>query len=286
MSLQVDGNDQEASRCASSRGEFQAFLDTEFPIGAMCALISRRSGRLEAMTQQVTGRLLCRSIEPAEDGQTWYELVIDPRDGTGVAPEPLILWVKAPERHGRAGDLWESEVRTDDADDWVLRLNADPPQQWRPTSKMRAAVTAAYPEHSETGSVATRLALYLATLLAIVALFLAACNDDGRPAVSDWQSVWADASTQLPTLSQIGNPPDREVCSHALGILRSIRSDLLPTPEPALDVAVTEWMTVAEDAMFECPPSSHKISGLQDAYAELEQLEAEVEAVLNIDLQP
>ncbi len=88
----------------------------------------------------------------------------------------------------------------------------------------------------------------------------------------------------MPTLDELGDPPDRDVCGHALGVLRSERPDLLPAPDPALDVAVEEWVVIAEDAMFECPPSSHEIADLAQAYEELARLEAEVNAVLELDL--
>jgi hypothetical protein len=88
----------------------------------------------------------------------------------------------------------------------------------------------------------------------------------------------------MPTLDELGDPPDRDICGHALGILRAERPDLLPAPDPALDVAVEEWVLIAEDAMFECPPSSHEIADLAQAYEELARLEAEVNAVLSIDL--
>lgn len=58
---------------------------------------------------------------------------------------------------------------------------------------------------------------------------------------------------------------------------------LFPTPDPALDPVVEEWVRVAEDAFFECPPSSASIPDLASAYAELQRLEAEVEVVLRID---
>ena len=115
-------------------------------------------------------------------------------------------------------------------------------------------------------------------------LLLAACTGSDRPSTEEWQPVWQAASDAMPTLEELGDPPDSDICGHALGILRAERPDLLPAPDPALDVAVEEWVIIAEDAMFECPPSSHEIADLAQAYEELARLEAEVNAVLDIDL--
>jgi hypothetical protein len=126
--------------------------------------------------------------------------------------------------------------------------------------------------------------LALAIGLAAVMLLAAACSDGDRPTASDWEQIWTDTTDELPTLLQLGDPPNRDLCSHALGALRSSRPNLFPTPDAALDGVVTEWVTVAEDAMFECPPSSHGIPDLASAYDELARLGAEVDVVLEIDL--
>lgn len=124
----------------------------------------------------------------------------------------------------------------------------------------------------------------LAALLAIAVLMVSACTGGGRPAIEDWGPTWEDTRAVIPALASLGYPPDREVCGHTLGVLRSLQPDLFPTPDLAFDEAVKEWVTVAEDAMFECPPSSHKVPDLAYAYEELARLEAEVDAVLSIDL--
>jgi len=124
--------------------------------------------------------------------------------------------------------------------------------------------------------------LALAIFLA-VALSVAACSESDRPLASDWEQIWAETTDELPTPLELGDPLSRDLCGHALGALRSSRPNLFPTPDPALDAVVTEWVTVAEDAMFECPPSSHEIPDLASAYEELARLEAEVDVVLDID---
>ena len=126
---------------------FQGFLDDQFPIGAMCAVISTKDGRLDATSPVATGRLLCSAVNRDESGQWWHELVIDPRGSVDGEVEPLSLWVSAPRRHEGIGRLWECEVRMNGTASCSLRLNADPPEPWRPTLQMREAVTKAYAEH-------------------------------------------------------------------------------------------------------------------------------------------
>ena len=127
--------------------EFQEFLDEKFPIGAMCAVITLGGGHLDATTQIATGRLLCSGVEQDDSGRSWYQLTIDSSGSISDEPEVQRLWVTAPRQHGDSGVLWESDVRTDEATECILRLNADPPEQWRPTSEMREAVTQAYAAH-------------------------------------------------------------------------------------------------------------------------------------------
>jgi hypothetical protein len=87
----------------------------------------------------------------------------------------------------------------------------------------------------------------------------------------------------VPSAAELGDPPDRALCSAALGVLRTKSAELSPTPDLAIDSVVTEWVRVAEDLLFECPPSSDRIPNLAFAYDEMLRLEVEVEAVLAID---
>jgi hypothetical protein len=122
-----------------------------------------------------------------------------------------------------------------------------------------------------------------AVLLGLV-MTAAACSDGGRPSASEWESAWTATVEAMPTLEQMGDPPDRDTCSHALGVLRSGQTELIPTPDPVLDATVQEWLAVAEDAMFECPPTSAELPNLEVAYDELGRLAAEIDVVLEIDL--
>jgi hypothetical protein len=68
-------------------------------------------------------------------------------------------------------------------------------------------------------------------------------------------------------------------------VVRSESGDLFPTPDLAIDDVVTDWVRIAEDLLFECPPASQRVPSLEYAYGELARLEAEVATVLAIDTE-
>jgi hypothetical protein len=129
-----------------------------------------------------------------------------------------------------------------------------------------------------------RIAWLLTVLVALALVAFAVCSRSERPAVTDWEPTWEITTAAVPSLATLGSPPDRAVCGHALGVLRSVQSDLFPTPDLAIDEAVREWVAIAEDAMFECPPSSRDLPDLATAYEELARLEAEVAAAIDVDV--
>ncbi len=119
--------------------------------------------------------------------------------------------------------------------------------------------------------------------LLLIVLVLASCATS-RPTVETWEPIWKRVSDGIPSEATIGNTdPDRAVCSDALAFLRSNRNDLFPTPDLAIDDAVADWVEVAEDAFFECPPRNQQIVGFAEAYAELARLRGEIELVLDMD---
>jgi hypothetical protein len=122
--------------------------------------------------------------------------------------------------------------------------------------------------------------LQVFVLFMVLPIALGACGNRERPSVSDWRPTWDAIVDRLPSSSELGSPPDQEVCSRALGELRSLSPDLIPTPDLAVEQAVQEWVRVAEEMMFECPPSSDRIPDLESGYAELDRFEAEVDVVL------
>ncbi|MDH3517829.1 MAG: hypothetical protein OEM66_02770 [Acidimicrobiia bacterium] len=121
-----------------------------------------------------------------------------------------------------------------------------------------------------------------ATLLALV-LGVAACADLTRPSIGDWSAQWVSAVAGIPSRSELGDPPSRQLCDDAVGFLRSAEEELIPTPDAAIDGVVEEWLAVSKDAFFECPPTSPAVPDFASAYAELARLQAEVEVVLEMD---
>jgi hypothetical protein len=65
--------------------------------------------------------------------------------------------------------------------------------------------------------------------------------------------------------------------------IRSNREELFPTPDLAIDNTVTDWVEIAEDAFFECPPNNEQIGSFFEAFEELARLQAEIEVVLEMD---
>jgi hypothetical protein len=119
--------------------------------------------------------------------------------------------------------------------------------------------------------------------VAALLVVAAACGSTDRPAVAEWQPVWDAIVAGIPTAAELGQPPDRDRCNEGLGFLRSSQGSLFPTPDQAIDGAVREWVEIAEDAMFECPPASDAIPSMEFAYGQLDRLRAEVASVLAID---
>jgi len=126
---------------------------------------------------------------------------------------------------------------------------------------------------------------YSKVIACIVAfgLVAAACGNDERPSVNEWRAQWQGAMDGLPTSAALGQPPERTLCRTTLGHIRELQGDLLPTPDAAIDGTVSEWLRVAEDAFFECPPSSAELPSMAAAYGELDRLAAEINVVLSID---
>lgn len=87
----------------------------------------------------------------------------------------------------------------------------------------------------------------------------------------------------FPTPEELGDPPDHAVDSHGLGVLRSEAAGLTSTPDLEIDDVVTDWLKIAENTVYECPPSNQTIPNVEFAYNELARLEAEVAVVLAID---
>ncbi len=77
-----------------------------------------------------------------------------------------------------------------------------------------------------------------------------------------------------------GGEPTPSECSEALVMLREVAPNLRPTPDEAIDGTVDQWLLVAEETMFECPPETGEFTSFEEAYAELDRLASQVDAVV------
>jgi hypothetical protein len=131
------------------RRRLQEILDREFPEGALCAVMTRVGGRIEEDESCATGRLVCEGAERNPDG-VWYRITIDPRRSVDEESEVIQLWTGEPHRCHDSKHLWEADVRTPEDTTSILRLNASPPEPWRPSIEMRSAVTERYAGYLKT----------------------------------------------------------------------------------------------------------------------------------------
>lgn len=113
---------------------------------------------------------------------------------------------------------------------------------------------------------------------AAVVLLIVACGG-GRPATAEWRSEWGRLLAAVPERAAFADGPDAGLCSEALVRVREAEADVLPTPDEALDAPVRSWLRTARETFFECPPRSGVV-GFDNAYDELDALEAEVMAGL------
>lgn len=132
---------------------------------------------------------------------------------------------------------------------------------------------------------ATPVLFRVVAVVGLLSVLLGACGGDDRPTVEAWLPAWDRIVDAVPSPDELGIPPDRAVCSTALGVVRSESGDLFPTPDLAIDDVVKDWVRIAEDLLFECPPASQRVPSLAYAYGELARLEAEVATVLAIDIE-
>jgi hypothetical protein len=93
-----------------------------------------------------------------------------------------------------------------------------------------------------------------------------------RPSVQEWQPTWDRAVAGIPPETVAGENPPREICDKTLVSLREISPELSPTPALAVDDAVMDWIDIAEDAFFECPPAGQQVGSFAQAYELLRRL--------------
>jgi hypothetical protein len=129
-----------------------------------------------------------------------------------------------------------------------------------------------------------RCAFGLGLVVVLVALSASACGTVSRPSLEEWQPRWVAVQALVPSQGDLGDEPDRELCNQIHVAVREEARGLIPTPDPALDDAVRDWVKIAEATFFECPPRERELDGFGDAYNELARFAAEVDAVVLIDL--
>lgn len=122
----------------------------------------------------------------------------------------------------------------------------------------------------------------IAALLAAAALVLASCSTV-RPTAEEWQPTWDQALAAIPSESVVGENPSKAICDKTLASLRINRARLFPTPDLAIDDTVRDWVDIAEDAFFECPPRNERVGSFAQAYGLLRRFQSEIESVLEMD---
>jgi len=98
-----------------------------------------------------------------------------------------------------------------------------------------------------------------------------------RPDPVPWQETWTAIRARVPDATALSAPDGHPACEQLLVAARRARAELLPTPDPAMDAAVAQWIDTAGAIAFDCPGESGRV---QTALEELHLIEAEVDASL------
>lgn len=138
-------------------------------------------------------------------------------------------------------------------------------------------VTTTHPPRATKGP--RRLSVVLLVLVVVVGGV--ACGRADRPAIAAWQETWETAQRIVPPPDTLQSPPRTETCDRVVASLRSIRGELLPSPDPLVDERVDDWLSSAESVFFECFDTAGPGRSVETAYAHLERLRAEVETALD-----
>lgn len=118
------------------------------------------------------------------------------------------------------------------------------------------------------------------SILIVIAFGLVACSGQSRPSRAEWRQHWDRVVERVPTLDDLDVDDSKAQCVEALALVREERVYLIPAPEVALDDPVDDWLNVADETFFECPPRSGEIRGFEQAYVLLDDYVAEVQAIL------
>lgn len=124
-----------------------------------------------------------------------------------------------------------------------------------------------------------RFATVVGAWLMLVAVGLASCTPQ-RPSRDEWRESWEGVQEVVPPAEQLSRPPDHDTCSEVLGDLRERGVELTPAPDRIIQEAAQAWLSHAESLFFGCFEDEDPEERIEEGYATLERLRAEVEAVL------
>ena len=148
-------NDDTRQQIYRERCSYQIELDERFPVGGICAVLRRKGHRLDPAGLIIsTGRLLCSDARREDGNGTWqHQVLIDSRLSDNPIADPVHVWIGPFTPHPEAKGLWEADIFGDPGESKVLRVNAEPPSDIRPTRRMRRAVTRAHEDHLFPGGI-------------------------------------------------------------------------------------------------------------------------------------
>lgn len=117
-------------------------------------------------------------------------------------------------------------------------------------------------------------------VLAVAFTFLLVSCSGNPPDAETWQPEWQALVEVVPEQTELHDPPDQSLCEGVLAAIREGNEDLLPSPSAEIDELANEWISVAEEAFFDCPPTRQDANGFDQAYMKLRELETSVDTAL------
>jgi hypothetical protein len=112
------------------------------------------------------------------------------------------------------------------------------------------------------------------------ALMLAGCSSTDRPDAERWRLDWQMMVSLIPDQFELGDPPNQELCQETLAGIRAQSEDLLPSPASSIDELANQWISIAEEAFFDCPPEGQEIASFDDVYIEMQRVQDSVDTAL------
>lgn len=117
----------------------------------------------------------------------------------------------------------------------------------------------------------------MVAVVLVGALTLSSCGDGTEP-VEEWEAIWRSTVATVTEASTADLGGDQ--CQDLLGYLRVQRTVLTPVPLEDLSTPFDGWFSEAEAVLFACDLGSE---ATQESLLTLEALEAEVDAVLEVE---